>query len=568
MKGRRLSIADSEREKEKRSVLEDRRFLEQDEECPAMERKSDDRPRQTRSHNPIAVPHIHNESVTHPIHLRRLLRFAVCDSPLANAADSSPSIAVLIVPKNRETDWNFCTESGQMQLLFRLRVSHLILIAEINSPIVGEFLVEDVELVGFSDRNKQLRRRSRFKRMPGVIQSQALFVPIIGDDEATTQTDLESLRNIESAKFESDTRVLVHQILNRHALCFGIGGGVLLNFLNTQMKFEVTGVEIDPMVIMLQHFILVRLKNGFCATPQEFVKKHIFEGLRSLLDEQGGLIINVVPLNKVFYETLVKELKEVFHKVYQIDIENEDNFVVMAIVSPPSFENFEYLFLNKLKSLIPGTYRNSMKYKFGTVEIFFQCILGSNNDINVLNQSSLFNDVLQGYAPECIFTVNDTTYTKGYYLADGIYPEWATMVKSFPHPTDPKRIKFKEMQEAAIKEVERAFGVLQSRWAIVRGPTRSWQIKNIKDIMYTCIILHNMIVEDEGNDISNWLDDVDPPIHVHRGPAQEIERNSELRDSAVHHALRHDLMEHIWERFWVMAAKASKQTSRRRFTET
>ena len=41
MKGRRLSIADSEREKEKRSVLEDRRFLEQDEECPAMERKSD-----------------------------------------------------------------------------------------------------------------------------------------------------------------------------------------------------------------------------------------------------------------------------------------------------------------------------------------------------------------------------------------------------------------------------------------------------------------------------------------------------------------------------------------------
>ena len=70
--------------------------------------------------------------------------------------------------------------------------------------------------------------------------------------------------------------------------------------------------------------------------------------------------------------------------------------------------------------------------------------------------------------------------------------------------------------------------------------------------MYKCIILHNMIVEDEGNAISNWSDDVDPPIRVHRGPAQEvqyqIERNSELRDSAVHHALRHDLMEHIWER--------------------
>ena len=47
---------------------------------------------------------------------------------------------------------------------------------------------------------------------------------------------------------------------------------------------------------------------------------------------------------------------------------------------------------------------------------------GLTNDINVLNQSPLFNDVLQGYAPECNFTVNGRTYTKGYYLVDGIYP--------------------------------------------------------------------------------------------------------------------------------------------------
>ncbi|GJU62001.1 putative nuclease HARBI1 isoform X2 [Tanacetum coccineum] len=99
----------------------------------------------------------------------------------------------------------------------------------------------------------------------------------------------------------------------------------------------------------------------------------------------------------------------------------------------------------------------------------------------------------------------------------GIYPEWATMVKSFSHPDDPKKCKFKEKQEAARKDVERAFGVLQSRWAIVRGPARSWQIKNIKDIMYACIILHNMIVEDERNSISDWSDDVDPLIRVHRG---------------------------------------------------
>nr|XP_043620014.1 uncharacterized protein LOC122591850 [Erigeron canadensis] len=52
-------------------------------------------------------------------------------------------------------------------------------------------------------------------------------------------------------------------------------------------------------------------------------------------------------------------------------------------------------------------------------------------------------------------------FTKGYYLADGIYPEWATLVKSFKCPMDPKTPKFKRYQEAARKDVERAFRVFK-----------------------------------------------------------------------------------------------------------
>ncbi|XP_058768929.1 uncharacterized protein LOC131642727 [Vicia villosa] len=55
---------------------------------------------------------------------------------------------------------------------------------------------------------------------------------------------------------------------------------------------------------------------------------------------------------------------------------------------------------------------------------------GSNNDINVLNQSNVFNDFLEGHAPTMNYTINGTSYNMKYYLADCIYSKWATFVKT------------------------------------------------------------------------------------------------------------------------------------------
>ena len=94
---------------------------------------------------------------------------------------------------------------------------------------------------------------------------------------------------------------------------------------------------------------------------------------------------------------------------------------------------------------------------------------GSNNDINVLNQSPLFNDVLNGVALDMSFVANNVQYKHGYYLVDEIYPNFPTLVKAFSYPIDPKRIKFKDAPESARKDIERAFGVLKARWAIVNN---------------------------------------------------------------------------------------------------
>ncbi|CAL2234641.1 unnamed protein product [Prunus armeniaca] len=70
--------------------------------------------------------------------------------------------------------------------------------------------------------------------------------------------------------------------------------------------------------------------------------------------------------------------------------------------------------------------------------VFFG-VAGSQNNLNVLGQSPVFNDVLRGEAPKITYEVNNTVYQTGYYLADGIYPSWTTFVKSLSHPRTQKQ---------------------------------------------------------------------------------------------------------------------------------
>ena len=56
-------------------------------------------------------------------------------------------------------------------------------------------------------------------------------------------------------------------------------------------------------------------------------------------------------------------------------------------------------------------------------------MLGSLNDINVVNWSPLMNKIANDELPPMQFVANDYTYNYGYYLADGIYPKWKIFVK-------------------------------------------------------------------------------------------------------------------------------------------
>jgi len=59
---------------------------------------------------------------------------------------------------------------------------------------------------------------------------------------------------------------------------------------------------------------------------------------------------------------------------------------------------------------------------------------GSNNDINVLQSSNLFANLTQGISPSAKYIIRGVEYDVGYYLADGIYPKWSTLVQTISKP--------------------------------------------------------------------------------------------------------------------------------------
>ncbi|KAK1645343.1 hypothetical protein QYE76_063148 [Lolium multiflorum] len=78
--------------------------------------------------------------------------------------------------------------------------------------------------------------------------------------------------------------------------------------------------------------------------------------------------------------------------------------------------------------------------------------------------SPVFAKLTEGHALLVNYEVNGHHYTKGYYLADGIYPTLSTFVKTISSPKPPKEACFVKEREA---DVKRVFGILQQRFAVV-----------------------------------------------------------------------------------------------------
>ncbi|XP_026451398.1 uncharacterized protein LOC113351670 [Papaver somniferum] len=182
----------------------------------------------------------------------------------------------------------------------------------------------------------------------------------------------------------------------------------------------------------------------------------------------------------------------------------------------------------------------------------------SQNDINVLHKSLLFEDLKYGISPRVNFSINGNQYTRGYYLVDGIYPKWSTLVQCYRQPPVGEMGRrysyFNSRQMNMRKDVERAFGILKRKFEIICGPYRGLSAREMHKTMLTCIIMHNMVIQETRRN-KKWTNHQDeylrPEIIPARGlPARNYaQMTSHIENKTLYNMLREDLKANMWAEF-------------------
>jgi hypothetical protein len=133
---------------------------------------------------------------------------------------------------------------------------------------------------------------------------------------------------------------------------------------------------------------------------------------------------------------------------------------------------------------------------------FYGCA-GSFNDLNVLKMSNLMTmfldgtfDAIEREAGVVPYKISDSEFDALFLLVDGIYPKYSRFVKGIKDPINEQECAYTGWQEAARKDIERAFGVLQCQWQFMRKPVELLDLELVTMRVKSCLILHNMGVSD------------------------------------------------------------------------
>lgn len=158
-----------------------------------------------------------------------------------------------------------------------------------------------------------------------------------------------------------------------------------------------------------------------------------------------------------------------------------------------------------------GQYHNTKEGKLATIAVeaykdrdlyvshWFACRCGTNNDKTLLEESPVFNSILNGMYDIKLLTDyrlhRRAPITRvGYFFVNGICPRWTICARLVHSLANRKEKQYKKIQEALRKNIESAFGVIQARFEVMRKESFIWYKKNVAKVSKVCVIIHYMLV--------------------------------------------------------------------------
>lgn len=155
---------------------------------------------------------------------------------------------------------------------------------------------------------------------------------------------------------------------------------------------------------------------------------------------------------------------------------------------------------------------------------------GTMNDINVMHRSPLlarfadgsFADIEKesGVVP---YKIGNQEFPRMFVLTDGAYPQFSRFVKGIKVPLTADQKKYTAWQEAARKDIERCFGVIQMLLKFTARPILLHHPKNISARIATCWMIHNMLVSDRV---------MDGDVYARYDPSNSDDDNYDLLEEA------------------------------------
>ena len=150
------------------------------------------------------------------------------------------------------------------------------------------------------------------------------------------------------------------------------------------------------------------------------------------------------------------------------------------------------------------------------------------------------------FPPEMQYKIGHQTFDLPYYLADGIYPNWPIFMKPITEPATDAEKKYTKLQEALRKDVERAYGVLKIRFQCLENPSKLWSIARVKNMVLTCIVIHNLIISMQCADIffDEYMDE-DAERDSHEAESENALQSNRHCDEEAYMRLRTELIKNV-----------------------